>query len=135
MRGDDWDGDSSKMRKPEPGRLPVLQPNLQLSFYHRLQAIESLHLQPALETALRKLDLRALDRELAEYVGQKPLKRLASFGLRGEVFFPVPCILEANPFLLGYYRLLLGFSQKECYTRARSAGSSGLRTAATSPTA
>ena len=30
--------------------------------------------------------------------------------------FPVPCLLNANPYLLGYYRLLLGFSQKEFYT-------------------
>jgi hypothetical protein len=31
-------------------------------------------------------------------------------------FFPVPCIIETNPFILAYYRLLLGFSQKEFYT-------------------
>ncbi len=30
--------------------------------------------------------------------------------------FPVPAVLTANPQLLGYYRLLLGFSQKEFYT-------------------
>jgi len=30
----------------------------------------------------------------------------------------VPLILEANPRLLGYYRLLYGFSQKEFYTAA-----------------
>jgi hypothetical protein len=31
--------------------------------------------------------------------------------------------LEANPYLLGYYRLLLGFSQKEFYTRKFGASS------------
>ncbi len=30
--------------------------------------------------------------------------------------FAVPCVLTANPRLLGYYRLLLGFSQKAFYT-------------------
>lgn len=29
--------------------------------------------------------------------------------------YAVPCILESNPRLLGYYRLLLGFSQKQFY--------------------
>lgn len=42
---------------------------------------------------------------------------IASFGLRGEVFIPVPCVLRANPYLLGYYRLLLGLSQKETYNK------------------
>lgn len=35
--------------------------------------------------------------------------------MRGEVFFPVPYLLRRNPFLLGYYRLLFGFSQKAFY--------------------
>jgi hypothetical protein len=30
--------------------------------------------------------------------------------------FPVPCLLETQPYLIGYYRLLLGFSQKEFYS-------------------
>ncbi|MGH8553580.1 MAG: XcyI family restriction endonuclease, partial [Methylococcales bacterium] len=37
-------------------------------------------------------------------------------GLRGELMFAVPCLLSASPRLLGYYRLLLGFSQKAFYT-------------------
>ena len=57
-----------------------------------------------------------LDRELSEYVPQEQLKALAKHGLRGELVFPVSCLFEVNPRLLGYYRLLLGFSQKEFYT-------------------
>ena len=45
----------------------------------------------------------------------KHLKRLASFGLRGEVCFPVPYLFTRNPYLLGYYRLLYGFSCKAFY--------------------
>jgi hypothetical protein len=51
----------------------------------------------------------------------KPLKSLAALaghGLRGEMMFPVPVILIANPRLLGYYRLLYGYSQKEFYSGA-----------------
>jgi hypothetical protein len=36
--------------------------------------------------------------------------------------FPVPLVLEANPRLLAYYRLLLGFSQKAFYPRGTGAG-------------
>jgi hypothetical protein len=45
------------------------------------------------------------------------LKTVAQYGLRGEVFYPVPLLLTANPQLLGYYRLLYGISQKEFYNR------------------
>jgi len=36
--------------------------------------------------------------------------------LRGELMFAVPPVLTANAHLLGYYRLLYGYSQKEFYT-------------------
>jgi len=63
-------------------------------------------------------DIAALDAELAEFVGSPRLLTVASLGLRGEVFYPTPLLLRANPQLLGYYRLLYGFSQKEFYDRA-----------------
>jgi hypothetical protein len=60
-------------------------------------------------------DLAVLDSDLSKHVPAEHLKRLASFGLRGELVFPVPYLIERNPFLLGYYRLLFGFSQKAFY--------------------
>jgi len=45
--------------------------------------------------------------------------KLASLGLRGEFLFPLPSLLTANPRLLGYYRLLLGFSQKEFFNKGK----------------
>ena len=60
-------------------------------------------------------DLVMLNGELSAYVGSKHLKRLASFGLRGEVCFPVPYLFRRNPYLLCYYRLLYGFSCKAFY--------------------
>jgi hypothetical protein len=71
----------------------------------------------ALKKTIGKLDINIIDNELAKYVSYDSLKRVAAFGLRGEVFFPVPCILEKNPFLIGYYRLLFGLSQKEFYNK------------------
>lgn len=78
--------------------------------------IRALYLQPARERTVAALpDLTALDDELARYVGSARLKVVARYGLRGEVFYPVPLLLTANPQLLGYYRLLYGVSQEEFY--------------------
>jgi hypothetical protein len=76
----------------------------------------------ALQLCIEDLDLTVLDAQLHEYADKNCLRRLASFGLRGELVFSVPCILERNPALLGYYRLLLGYSQKSFYTSESGAG-------------
>lgn len=95
----------------------VLHPDLQISFYYRLRTLRDLYLQDALKAAVSTLDIAALDQELARLVAPQSLQRVASFGLRGEIFFAVPCVLKLNSFLLGYYRLLLGLSQKEFYNK------------------
>lgn len=94
--------------------IPI--PELQIGFSFALGQIRSLYLQDALSKTIQDIDLSELDKELSTYVPQDSLKTLAKHGLRGELVFPVPCLLKANPYLLGYYRLLLGFSQKEFYT-------------------
>ncbi len=76
----------------------------------------------ALQFCVEDLDLSELDSQLHEYADANCLRRLASFGLRGELIFAVPCVLEKNPILLGYYRLLLGYSQKLFYTTESGAG-------------
>lgn len=78
-------------------------------------------LQQSLAKAVRGLDLRTINSELDTLVPQSDLAQLASRGIRGELLFPVPCLLRANPKLLGYYRLLLGFSQKEFYNKSKLA--------------
>jgi hypothetical protein len=93
----------------------IIKPNLQISFYNRLKVLKSMYLQDALNIAINKVMLKDLDGEINAFVGEGHLKKLAQFGIRGEVFFPVPCILKAYPYLLGYYRLLYGLSQKEFY--------------------
>ena len=105
-------------RRTPPKRFPTLHPNTQIGFYHRLQAIKNSYLQEALSATVQKLDISKVDAELSEYVKHKNLGRVASFGLRGEIFYPVPSLLIARPSLLGYYRLLYGFSQKEFYRHA-----------------
>jgi hypothetical protein len=94
-------------------RIPV--PDLQITFYRRLKELRETYLLDALLSHVAKLDIARIDEELREYVSNSALQRLAGWGLRGEIVFPVPYILRNNPWLLGYYRLLLGFSQKQLY--------------------
>ncbi|MCA1961457.1 MAG: XcyI family restriction endonuclease, partial [Desulfomonile sp.] len=91
-------------------------PQLQIDFSFILGEIRRLYLQDALLATVGDLKLKLVDKELSKYVSDTTLKALAKHGLRGELVFPVPCVLKVNPRLLGYYRLLLGFSKKEFYT-------------------
>ncbi len=97
-------------------------PELQIDFSRSLKTIRSQLLQQALLSTVRYSSLQEIDAQLREYVSEEDLKRLAAHGLRGELLFPVPCLLRANPRLLGYYRLLLGFSQKAFYGSSGRAG-------------
>ena len=97
--------------------LPVLKPDLQIAFYQKLKSINNQYLYQALSDTVKDLSIPNIDKQLADYVDHESIKKVASYGLRGELFFPVPCIMESNPKLLGYYRLLLGISQKEFYNK------------------
>lgn len=98
-------------------QYPVLIPELQVSFSNRLKTIRELYLSHSLINTIKELNIKDLDNELAQFVSEVSLKKVALFSLRGENIFPVPSLLKRNPFLVGYYRLLLGFSQKEFYTK------------------
>lgn len=75
----------------------------------------SRYFQEALGEAVKSIPIRALDTELAEYVPEHRLQELATIRIRGEALYPVPSILAVNPFLLGYYRMLLGLGKKTVY--------------------
>jgi len=93
--------------------------NLQVTMATALEAFRRLYLQQALAQTISGLQLGTLNTELDAFAPAADLKRLASLGLRGEFLFPVPALLAANPRLLGYYRLLLGFSQKEFFNKGK----------------
>ena len=93
-------------------------PDLQVTFYARLNELRGILLLKALQSVVADADIAQLDRELSLLVTKRSLQRVAGWGLRGETVFPVPYILTLSPFLLGYYRLLLGFSQKQFYGKA-----------------
>jgi hypothetical protein len=95
--------------------LRVPYPDLQLVFYRRLQEVRHTFLLDALLETAARLQISELDRQLARFASNAGLQRVAGWGLRGEIVFAVPYVLEDNPRLLAYYRLLLGFSQKQFY--------------------
>ena len=97
-------------------------PNTQVGFANTLKELRETFLQDALATTVAVMEINILDSELHEYVDNGSLQTLATHGMRGELLFAVPSILEKNPRLLGYYRLLLGYSQKGFYTAATGAG-------------
>jgi len=96
-------------------QFQVPLPDLQLSFYKRLQEVRYTLLLDALLEIVAHSDIQSIDRQLAELVPRESLQKVAGWGLRGEIVFPVPALLSQGPKLLGYYRLLLGLSQKEFY--------------------
>ncbi|RME48398.1 MAG: XcyI family restriction endonuclease [Chloroflexi bacterium] len=106
---------SSRHPRSNMVEFPVLAPTLQIGFYERLREAQTTFLLPALLEQVGRLDIETLDRELLEYAGSTRLAHLARRGLRGELLFATPYVLSSKPTLLGYYRLLLGFSQKEFY--------------------
>lgn len=98
-------------------KFPILEPDLQVGFFFRLKNIKDIYFNVALSNSIKKLNLGEVDSQLNDLVPAYALNKVASYSLRGEVVFPIPIILEDNPFLLGYYRLLLGFSQKDFYSK------------------
>jgi len=100
----------------------VPDPELQINFAAALAEIRRRYLQDALMDTVRSLLVPDIDKELAAHVPPHSLAALAGHGLRGEMIFPVPLVLAAQPQLLGYYRLLYGYSQKEFYTSATGIG-------------
>lgn len=101
-------------------RLPPVQP--QADFAVLLREVRSQMLQPALANTVRGLDIAQLDKELAKNVPAKALSNFSALGLRGELLFATACVIRANPRLIGYYRLVLGFSQKAFYATGAGTG-------------
>jgi hypothetical protein len=72
-------------------------------------------LMDALSEILADLDPAVIKRQILKFVPADSQKILAASGIRDEHIFPLPTVLERKPTLVGYYRLLLGISQKRFY--------------------
>ena len=69
-----------------------------------------------LQATVSTIDPDVLQAEIAQFVTKDCRMILQGLGIREEVMFALPCVLKSNPVLLGYYRLLMGISEKQFYT-------------------
>jgi hypothetical protein len=98
-------------------KITVPSPELQTDFAKTLFTIRGLYLQDALRKVIEKTDIETIENELHKFAPKQVLTALAAIGLSGEFAFATPYLLKKSPYLLGYYRLLLGFSQKAFYVK------------------
>jgi hypothetical protein len=89
-------------------------------FHQLLIAARKTVLGDALGETLASIDPSELRSQLGTMVPTDVQQTLAASGVRDEYVFPTPIVLQTRPNLVGYYRLLLGISQKAFY-----AGDSG----------
>lgn len=95
--------------------MNALSASRQVVFHQLLMAARKSHLTDALSEALGRADPKVLKKQISKFVPTDSQRILAASGIRDEHVFPVPVLLEAKPTLVGYYRLLLGVSQKRFY--------------------
>lgn len=69
-----------------------------------------------LKTTVATIDPDILQSEIAQFVNKDCRMILQGLSIREETMFALPCVLNRNPTLLGYYRLLMGISEKQFYT-------------------
>jgi len=86
-----------------------------VAFHQLLVAARKTVLIDALREALLAVDPQRLSKQIATYAPRDVRRLLASAGVRDEYVFPTPLVLDVQPTLVGYYRLLLGVSQKRFY--------------------
>jgi XcyI restriction endonuclease len=99
-----------------------LSPSRQVVFHQILVAARKSLLMDALSEALGQLDPAITKKQIIDYVPADAQKILAAAGIRDEHVFPIPAVLEKKPTLIGYYRLLLGISQKRFYRKGTGMG-------------
>jgi hypothetical protein len=99
-----------------------LSPSRQVAFHQLLVGARKTWLTDALRATLAVVDADEIKKQLAPLVPSDVGRLLSQAGIRDEYVFPAPLLLEARPTLVGYYRLLLGMSQKAFY---RSGGGMG----------
>jgi hypothetical protein len=102
--------------------LKAPEPSRQVAFHQLLVAARKTWLLDALSAALADVDPSLVKKQLGRYVPRDVQKILAAAGIRDEHVFPTPVVLETAPTLVGYYRLLLGPSQKSFYTSGTGMG-------------
>ena len=93
-------------------------PARQVYIHSILAKARATTLHSVVRQAASRVDPTRLRTEMAQHAPAAGLQLLQGTGVRDELIFVVPSILRAEPSTVGYYRLLLGASQKRFYTTA-----------------
>lgn len=95
----------------------LLPPPVRQLYIHRmLVAAREMILQEVLLSALGEVDPDVLSAQVRRYGPKAARLVLQKAGVRDELVFATPVVIKQRPSTLGYYRLLLGVSQKLFYT-------------------
>lgn len=97
-------------------------PERQIYVHGFLARTRSHALHDAVRTAAKTVSPSALNTEMARYAPEPARQFLQGSDIRDELVFAAPSVLRAAPACLGYYRLLLGVSQKLFYARPTGLG-------------
>ena len=100
----------------------VVSGSRQVSSHQLLLRSRKKWLIDALREAASGTDPNQLKSDLSDLVPVDVQAILAGAGIRDEEVFPTPTLLAEKPTLLGYYRLLLGMSQKSFYGKEAGLG-------------
>lgn len=100
------------------GAIAVPPVTKQLAVHQMLLVFRKSVLHGALLDALGDVDPHVVSSELGALAPAAGRQTLATAGIRDEFAFATPSLLRHSPKLLGYYRLLLGISQKQFYAAA-----------------
>lgn len=93
-------------------------PDKQVYIHAFLDAARHTVLHKAVREAAQKAKPATLSSELQTYAPASGRSMLQGTNVRDELVYATPTVLRINPYTLGYYRLLLGVSQKQFYTTA-----------------
>lgn len=110
----------SSVTERKPIQAP--DPSRQIRFHDLLVVARKTWLLDALNEALSVADPTEIKRQISRYAPADVQRTLAAAGIRDEHVFPTPLLLEAQPSLVGYYRLLVGVPQKTFYRSGTGMG-------------
>jgi hypothetical protein len=95
----------------------LLPPPVRQLYVHRmLVGARKTILHDVLLAALGEVDPDVLSAEIQRYGPKAARQVLQRVGVRNELVFATPAVIRQRPSTLGYYRLLLGISQRIFYT-------------------
>jgi hypothetical protein len=97
-----------------PFSLPP--PGKQVYFAAFLARVRQTSLHNAVRDAAKHVKPNVLRQEITTYAPADGLQTIQGSSIRDEEVFATPTLLRSAPGTLGYYRLLLGISQKQFYT-------------------